>query len=193
MRADVLETSLRGLREIQRRRLRGLGVLPSLTSPMIPSGGARVGSDPDRRAYAVAEGTMYRVADATLATPLLRMVGPLSVPFTTPTGASATPGTTVMSGVRFGEGPGITTRGAGDPLGVGAETSEAAEAADYDRAASGGFITDDSVRDDSVREPADTSSATLDGWSRYKWWILGLLVTLTGAGGLWAWRATRRR
>lgn len=189
MRADVLESSLRG---IQRRRLRGLAVLPSLTEPMIPSGGGRVGSDPDRRAYSVAEGTTYRVASASLAPPLLRMVGPLSVPFATPSGggASATPGVTVMPGTRFGEGPGMTGgASSGDPLGVGAETTETADAAVDDRGAAGGYITDDTARGGS----GTTSGATLDGWSRYKWWILGLLVTLTGAGGLWAWRMARRR
>lgn len=184
MRADVLETSLRG---IQRRRLRGLAVLPSLTEPMIPSGGGRVGSDPDRRAYSVAEGTTYRIASASLAPPLLRMVGPLSVPFATPSGASATPGITVMPGTRFGEG---TVGGSsGDPLGVGAGTTETADAAVDDRDAAGGYITDDSARE----SPSPTSSATLDGWSRYKWWILGFFVTLTGAGGLWAWRMARGR
>lgn len=182
MRADVLETSLRG---IQRRRLRGLGVMPSLTEPMVPGGGARVESDPDRRAYSVAAGTTYRVADATLAPPLMRMAGPLSVPFT---GAfSATPGVTVMPGTRFGEGPGMTT--SGDALGVGAETSGTADAAAYDRGAAGGYIADDSAREG----PSSTSTATPDLWSRYKWWILGFFVTLTGAGGLWAWRMARGR
>lgn len=185
MRADVLRTSLLGT---QRRRLRGLAVLPSLTEPMVPGGGTRVGGDPGRYAYAVAEGTTYRVADAVLAPPLMRMVGPLSTPFT-PSVASATPGVTFMPGPRFGEGVGLTPSRAGDPLGAGAETTEAADAATEDRADAGGYITDDSARD----APTRTSSATPGLLSRYKWWILGFLVTMTGVGGLWALRATRRR
>lgn len=185
MRADVLESSLRG---IQRRRLRGLGVLPSLTSPMIPSSGGAVGSDPDRSAYRVAENTTFALADATLAPPLMRMAGPLSMPFVAtldppPSAAGILP--------RFGAGPGLNPgAGAGDPLGVGAETEGAEESADIDRADAGGYITDDSVRDVIV---SDEPRATPGLLSRYKWWILGFFVAMTGAGGLWAWRMARGR
>jgi hypothetical protein len=179
MRADTLERSLRGLREIQRRRLRGLGGLSSFTTPMIAGGGTYAGTDAGTTGALFAAPARARVpTTAVEETPLMYLLGPLTTSVVPRGAPAALPG-------RFDPEEGFT---GSDPLGEEREVDHVTDAAAEDRAGAG---TDVYVPgpDDALDEPRTTSPL----WERYKWWALGLLVVLTGAGGWMAWRTSRRR
>lgn len=176
MRTDILEVSLRGLRGIQRRRIAGLGIGPSLTMPMIPGGGSSVARDADRRA-------VYSVAP-------LRATLPGSAVLDygiAPIGEVGTsePRPAFVPTMTFNPEGGAS----GDPLGAGREIEDAADAADVDRAGSGGDV----VVPGPPPAPIERRSATEGLLGRYKWWILSFLVLTAGTGGWLAWRSVRRR
>lgn len=183
MRVDVLETSLRG---IQRRRLRGLAGLRSLTDPMIPGGGSYVGASSSVTMTAAAP-RMRVPATSVISTPLqldARSIARTSIPSAAASGAGM-----VLPGV-FDPSRGFTPGAppSTDPLGVGADVADAAELADTERAADGDVVIS------TGGAPIDTSSsspATRSPLSRYKWWVLGLVMTLLGASAWAIWRPRR--
>lgn len=186
MRQDVLDRSLRGLRLIQRRRLRGLMGLGSFTTPMIAGGGSVTSYDASSSGALFAAPAHATVpTTSVLSTPLLALALPLSrmVPTAPPVPRStgyAVPGV-------FDPEAGFTPADA-DPLGAGEEIATAAGDASSDRAGAG---TDVYVPGG---DPAPvTSDTTKTLWERYKWWIAGFLFFGAGAGGWLAWRSVRRR
>lgn len=189
MRDEILNYSLRG---IQRARLRGLSQMRGLTDPMIAGANASVAGGGDPIAARLILSTTPFVAHM-VATPAGRLATSAS------SGSRAYAGTiardTTFEPPRFHpDGPRAGGSSPGDPLDAMGAVDDATELAERDRAASDGTIPG-GISDDSGGggEDISTSSATPTLWDRYKWWILGLLLVSTGAGGWMVWRMARRR
>jgi hypothetical protein len=188
MRDEILNYSLRG---IQRARLRGLSQMRGLTDPMIAGANASVSSDVGTAAARTVLLTMpFSGSSSTSTHWLSTSMSPWSREY-----AGTLARDTTFEPPRFyADGPRAGGSSPGDPLDAAGEVETAVELAEADRGASDGTIPG-GIYDDSARgeEGRLTPSATPTLWDRYKWWILGLLLVSTGAGGWMVWRMARRR